>query len=158
MKNDKIERRFLIDEFPINSKVVFSEIYQVKQGFINLPEDSVEISLMRVGKDFCLRSQRSNNADSFETRISRKQFKELWPSTIGRRIVKVRNVMYFGNHIIYADIYKGNLMGLMIADVIFDSVKAEKIFKKPLWFGKEITDDLNYEKYSLCSQKDLQWT
>lgn len=38
------------------------------------------------------------------------------------------------------DVYQNNLEGLVVIEVEFPTLKAEKAFKEPAWFGKEVTD------------------
>ena len=85
------------------------------------PDDG-EVVLTKAEKNFFISIGKTcdNGVMEYNSRIGKKQFRDLWPSTQGRRIVKVRNVMYFGNYKIMIDQYKGNLLGLTMAEVVFD--------------------------------------
>ena len=67
-----------------------------------------------------------------------------------RIIKKIRYFIPDGNFTIELDIFKGNLEGLIIAEVEFNSIYDIDKFKIPLWFGLEVTNDERYKNKNLA--------
>ena len=64
----------------------------------------------------------------------------LWPLTRGRRVAKVRYTIPYDGLKIEVDVYRGELRGLVTAEVEFLSAAALRRFAPPAWFGREVTD------------------
>jgi CYTH domain-containing protein len=82
--------------------------------------------------------------------ITRREFDAAWPHTDGQRIEKHRHMIPFGDHVIELDVFAGDLEGLVVAEVEFDSISASDDFEPPIWFGTEVTDDGRYSNASLA--------
>lgn len=66
----------------------------------------------------------------------------LWLHTAGRRIEKTRHRVRIDSHadiLADVDLFHGELAGLCIVEVEFDSVEAAGVFEAPPWFGREVT-------------------
>jgi CYTH domain-containing protein len=78
-------------------------------------------------------------------------FDRLWPLTEGRRVEKVRYLVPAEmGLIIELDIYDGDLDGLMVAEVEFDSEADAEAFTPPGWFGREVTSDARFKNQRLA--------
>ena len=54
--------------------------------------------------------------------------------------------------IVHSRVYKGQLAGLIVAEVEFDSVEASEAFDAPGWLGREVTDDPAYTNRVLAER------
>jgi isoleucyl-tRNA synthetase len=76
--------------------------------------------------------------------ITKERYIELI-KTAANKVVKQRYYVHLdagSNLTAEVDVYQNNLSGLNIVEVEFPSLSREKNFKKPEWFGKEVTDSL----------------
>ena len=55
-----------------------------------------------------------------------------------------------GGLVIELDVYTGDLEGLVVAEVEFDSEEAAEAFAPPEWFGEDVTDDVRYKNQRLA--------
>jgi adenylate cyclase len=46
--------------------------------------------------------------------------------------------------------YKGDLEGLVVAEVEFDSEEAADAFAEPDWLGRDVTEDVRYKNQRLA--------
>jgi adenylate cyclase len=86
-----------------------------------------------------------------EIQIDGERFERLWPLTEGRRIEKTRYEIPVGDDlVIELDVYAGDLDGLVIAEVEFDSEEAAEGFAAPDWLGPDVTEDVRYKNQRLA--------
>ena len=86
-----------------------------------------------------------------EIEIEPERFDRLWPLTEGRRIEKTRYEIPAGDGlVIELDVYKGDLDGLMTAEVEFGSEAAADAYAAPDWLGPDITEDPRYKNQRLA--------
>jgi adenylate cyclase len=86
-----------------------------------------------------------------EIQIDGERFERLWPLTEGRRIEKTRYEIPVGDDlVIELDVYAGDLDGLVIAEVEFDSEEAADAFAAPDWLGPDVTEDVRYKNQRLA--------
>jgi adenylate cyclase len=86
-----------------------------------------------------------------EIEIEGDRFERLWPLTEGRRIEKTRyEIDADGGAVIELDVYTGDLEGLVVAEVEFDSEEAAEAYVAPDWLGADITEDLRYKNQRLA--------
>ena len=68
----------------------------------------------------------------------------------GRIIVKRRYLLPYGEYRIEWDIFKGDLTGLMYAEVEFSSTPEAEEFKVPEWFSRELTEEAGHSNADLA--------
>jgi adenylate cyclase len=86
-----------------------------------------------------------------EVEIEGDRFERLWPLTEGRRIEKTRYEIDAGDGlVIELDVYGGELEGLVVAEVEFDSEEAAEAFTPPDWLGPDVTEDARYKNQRLA--------
>lgn len=146
----EIERKFLVAEVPDLSGASASRI---RQGYLTLPEDSVEIRL-RDTDGACVMTLKS---DGGVTRIEREmsvtqdQFDTLWPQTDGRRVEKTRWTGALADGLAFElDLFEGDLEGLRLVEVEFASENDAAAFTTPNWFGADVSDDKRYKNKTLA--------
>ncbi len=147
----EIERKFLVAEVPGALDDHPSEA--IEQGYVAV-ERSVEVRLRRRGGRALLTVKsgagRVRVEEEFE--IDDRRFESLWPLTEGRRVTKTRYRLPAagGDLTIELDVYSGDLDGLVVAEVEFESGSAADAFEPPDWFGAEVTDDTRYANRALA--------
>ena len=86
-----------------------------------------------------------------EIEIEPERFARLWPLTEGRRVEKTRyEIPAGGDLVIELDVYRGDLDGLVTAEVEFASEEAADAYEAPDWLGPDITDDGRYKNQRLA--------
>lgn len=84
--------------------------------------------------------------------MSPDQLNTLWPGTEGRRIEKIRYQIDEGDQKIELNVFRGNLEGLVLAEVEFPSREKSEEFEPPDWFGEEVTEDIRYKNQNLAQK------
>jgi CYTH domain-containing protein len=87
-----------------------------------------------------------------EFELTQDQFRQLWPSTEGRRVSKTRYRLPVGAYTAELDRFDGDLKGLLLVEVEFASVEESRQFRPPDWFGAEVTEDRRYQNQRLAVQ------
>jgi len=146
----EIERKFLAKELPPEiDRYPNSEIIQ---GYLMITENDIEVRVRKRGGR-CWHTVKSGKGlirKEAEKEITEQQFFEYWPQTEGKRVEKVRYDIELENFLIELDIYSGDLAGLVVAEVEFDSEEESSHFEQPEWFGEEVTHDERYKNKNLA--------
>jgi CYTH domain-containing protein/CHAD domain-containing protein len=144
------ERKFLVDDLP-DDLVPTAEV-ALRQGYLaSGPYRSVRVR--DAGSEGCTLTVKAGGGaerTELEVPIQRGEFDAAWPHTEGQRLEKTRQRIPFGDHVIELDVFGGDLDGLVMAEVEFDSVTAMESFEPPAWFGRDVTDDDAYTNASLA--------
>jgi adenylate cyclase len=86
-----------------------------------------------------------------EIEIEADRFDRLWPLTEGLRIEKTRyEIPADDGLVIELDVYRGDLDGLVTAEVEFGSEEAAEAYAAPDWLGPDITEDVRYKNQRLA--------
>ena len=144
------ERRFLVDSVPDDLTVATA--VPLRQGYLAADEHR-SVRVRDAGADGCTLTVKAGSGverTELEWSITRREFEAAWPHTDGHRIEKVRHAIPWGGHVIELDVFGGDLDGLVLAEVEFDSAAADDDFRPPTWFGREVTDDGRYTNASLA--------
>jgi adenylate cyclase len=138
----EVERKFVVSDLPNLEGTDFDEI---EQGYLAIGTDG-EVRLRRKGDWLALTAKRGAGLSRHEAEIEldRERFDELWPLTEGRRLHKRRYVLPHGDLKIELDVYEGDLEGLVVAEIEFDSEEEARAFEPPGWLGEEVTGDHRY--------------
>ena len=149
MKKLEIERKFLLKKLPPKVRAIPGK--QILQGYLAYDEHT-EVRLRQHGQNHFLTIKQGSGLKrtEIEEPITTAQFQALWPGTEGRRLEKIRSVVPHGIYSLEIDRYQGDLEPLLVAEVEFPSVEASEQFKKPGYFGEEVTDDADYRNASLA--------
>lgn len=86
----------------------------------------------------------------WETDISEDQFTTLWPATNGKRVEKTRFTIPYGDSVIELDIYEGDLMGFVSAEVEFPDEASVNSFVIPEWFVVDVTEEKGFKNQNLA--------
>lgn len=148
----EIERKFLIKRLPL--EILRSRHYKIAQGYLSNEAGGRHVRLRKKARTTFLTFKVGRGAarEEREIRISPKQFATLWPATRGRRLRKVRYEVPWKNLTIEIDVYHGRNEGLVVAEVEFPSLSSCRKFKRPAWFGREITGQKRYSNVMLARE------
>ncbi len=150
----EIERKFLVKDPPDNLSSYPSR--KIIQGYINVSANGDE-DRIRQDKDKFERTKKTGSGLARgETTISltKEQFDELWPSTEGKRVEKVRTAIPYQDLTIEVDVYEGSLSGLVTAEVEFPSEAAALGFTPPDWLldAEDVTRIKGYKNQNLATK------
>jgi CYTH domain-containing protein/CHAD domain-containing protein len=149
--SSEIERKFLLGELP--SWLADRAGEQISQGYLT-NGGGVEIRLRRAGERTLLtvKTGAGEVRDEVEVELDAGLFDSLWPLTEGRRLEKTRLRAPLADGLeAEVDVYGGELAGLLVAEVEFDSVGSCREFAPPSWMGTEVSGDPRYANRSLAS-------
>ena len=144
----EIERKFLVRKRPPDLGQFKSQA--IRQGYAIISAGE-EVRIRSMGADFSLAVKKGTGVERMEAQIALtpEQFDKLWPLTEGRRIDKIRYYIPEGEFTIELDVFKGDLEGLITAEVEFSCRKDCDEFAPPAWLGDEITYDERYKNKNL---------
>jgi adenylate cyclase len=146
----EVERKFLVPSPPALDGMESDEI---EQGYLAIG-DHEEVRLRRKGGQLLLTAKRGSglSRDEAEVELAPDDFNRLWPMTEGRRLHKRRHVVPHGQRRIELDVYRGELEGLVVAEVEFPTEDEAKAFDPPGWLGEEVTGDHRYMNETLATK------
>ena len=146
----EIERKFLVSAIPDNP----GPGTHIVQGYLPLTSEGTELRVRRKGDETVLTVKRGRGLDRTEQEvaISAEVFETLWPLTEDHRIEKTRYELPHGEATIELDEFGGQLEGLLVAEVEFDSLQASEAFDEAEWLGRDVTDDPAYANRTLAER------
>lgn len=141
----EIERKFLVDRMP-DSLEGYPQT-SIRQGYLIATDSGLELRIRQKAERYfqTIKIGEGLSRTEIEIALSRDQYNELWPHTDGRRVSKIRYQIEVGDHVAELDRFEGELAGLQLVEVEFESVTASRQFTPPDWFGNEVTDDNRYK-------------
>ena len=153
----EIERKFLVTSEAFK-KEAFAQ-NRIAQGYLSsVPERTVRVRI-KGDKGFLTIKGASN-----ETGLSRFEWEKEIPVDEATALLKLcekgiidktRFEVKIGNHIFEVDEFYGENKGLIIAEV---ELKSEtETFEKPVWLGKEVTNDIRYYNSYLSKNPFTNW-
>jgi len=146
----EIERKFLVKKLPPEiDRYPHSEIMQ---GYLIVTDNDVEIRIRKKGVIYSETVKAGSGLvrQESEKEITEQQFYDHWPLTKGKRVQKVRYEIEDEDLLIELDIFSGELEGLIVAEVEFESEEESSHFTPPEWFGEEVTHDEKYKNKNLA--------
>jgi CYTH domain-containing protein len=146
----EIERKFLVKQVPANLKKLTGAI--IRQGYIDASEDGIELRVRQKRNKYyqTIKIGTGLTRTEIEIELSPDQFEVMWPYTEGHRVNKTRYSLVVGDHIAELDLFEGDLDGLTLVEVEFDSVEISRAFDPPDWFGFDVTEDKRYKNKHLA--------
>ncbi len=142
----EIERKFKILNLPALSEYKYHDI---EQAYIN---DNPVIRVRKEDDTYYITYKGGGMLarEEYNLPLNKESYDNLSGFTKHRIISKRRYLIPYGNHTIELDVFKGELDGLIIAEVEFDSVEEANDFLAPDWFGEDVTYDKHYHNSNLC--------
>ena len=149
VSTQEVERKWLVPELPDLTEVKGKEVIQ---GYIAVTSDGTEVRVRQKGEKYfqTIKSDGGLVRAEIEIELTKTQYDDLWQATAGRRLEKTRYEIWIDGAKIELDVYKGDLTGLIVAEVEFTSVRDSETFSRPSWFGPEVTEDKRYKNKNLA--------
>jgi CYTH domain-containing protein/8-oxo-dGTP pyrophosphatase MutT (NUDIX family) len=146
----EIERKFLLPALP--NWAMYAHRKEIRQGYI-CQEGNREVRVRQIGNKFYLTYKRGSGLVRFEqeNQIPRTTFDKLWPECRDRQLIKTRYYHRENGSVLEVDLYRNNLLGLIVAEVEFENEEQSRLYKVPPYFGREITEDTAYSNRMLIS-------
>lgn len=153
----EIERKFLVNNSTFKDES-FKKIY-IKQGFLNSDKNRTVRIRITDNKGFITIKGVSNlngtTRFEWEKEIDIKEASQLFFLCEDGIIEKNRFYVKTTNHIFEVDVFLGDNLGLIIAEI---ELKNEyDFFEKPNWLGKEVTGDVKYYNSVLSKNPYKNW-
>ncbi len=154
----EIERKFL----------TVSEAYQqaassktyIVQGFLNShPERTVRVRLKDDKGFLTVKGKSSEDGTSrleWETELPEAEAKSLLALCEAGTIEKYRYEVPYGNHLFEVDVFLGDNLGLVVAEV--ELSHPSEVFQKPTWLGEEVTGQPQYYNSQLTKKPYRLWS
>jgi CYTH domain-containing protein len=116
-------------------------------------DEGLQVRLRRKRDQYSLTYKRGlgNVREEREVTLTAEQFDKLWPATEGKRLVKTRYEIPFGDRVVEIDRYGGRHEGLVVAEVEFEDEQSAINFQPPDWLGDDVTGDPRYSNQLLAS-------
>jgi adenylate cyclase len=145
----EIERKFLVTDPPRDLDRY--DATDIRQGYLAVGDTEVRVRDRDGATTLTVKQGSGRVRAEEEIEIDSDAFDRLWPLTEGRRIEKRRYLIPDdGGHTIELDAYRGDLDGLVVAEVEFDSEDDAKAWERPAWIGRELTGDGRYSNQRLA--------
>jgi adenylate cyclase len=137
----EIESTNLVKELPKNLDLYNHE--PIRQGYLSLPPSPLRIrqkgEKFELTKKFPVEGQDFSTAEEITILLTADEFNKLWP-LVERSLEKVRYKIPLTEGLVAElDIFLGRLKGLAMVEVEYQSKEQMLAFKKPEWFGRDIT-------------------
>jgi CYTH domain-containing protein len=147
----EIERKFLVRK--LSSDLTSYPSKEISQGYLVSMDNGLQVRLRKTGERFSLTYKRGRGKvrEEREVELTAEQFGALWPATEGKRLVKTRYEIPFGERTVEIDLYHDRHEGLVVAEVEFDDEEAAKNFQPPDWLGDDVAGDPRYSNQLLAS-------
>lgn len=146
-----IEKKYLVKEVPDLRNTVYTQIsegYLSYEPEISIRKSDTECYIIRKG----IGSLKNSKT---KTEISRITYEILSDLIKGRTIKKVRTFIKADRKVAELDTFLGDLEGLAIVGVKFESEKELECFIPPPWFGEDITGDERYQNSTLSKMEEV---
>ncbi len=144
----EIERKFLVEQIPDLTGIRHSKIVQ---GYISFsPETRIRKKddtyyLTKKGEGMVAREE-------IEIEVSKKEADAYFERVISNLIEKTRYYIPLGKLTAELDIYEGKFKGLVVVEVEFESLDDANAFVPPLWFGEDISNNIEYRNKILATK------
>ena len=159
----EIENKYLIKKMPENLDKYKKK--EIEQAYLNR---SPVLRVRKSNDDYILTYKIKKTDPSgkgpivneeIEAPLTKEAYTHLKEKADGNVIVKTRYIIPYTSkkkkYTIELDVFHGKLEGLVFAEVEFESEEDAESFKKPAWFGKDVTADKRYRNGILTEQEDL---
>jgi CYTH domain-containing protein len=141
----EIERKFLVT----GTEWKTGDGVPIRQGYLNRDKErTIRVRIAGLRAFIAIKGiTRGSSRAEFEYEIPVSDAEELLPICEGMIIEKTRYTIAHAGSTWEIDEFSGANSGLVIAEIELQSV--DEVFRKPLWLGKEVTDDVRYYNANL---------
>ncbi len=153
----EIERKFLVTSNAFKDEAFAKNT--IAQGYLNTdPERTVRVRIKEEKSYLTIKGKGNKSGLSrfeWEKEIPVNEAQQLLQLCEKGMIEKMRFEVKCGNHVFEIDEFYGMNKGLIIAEIELTS--EEELFEKPVWLGKEVTNDIRYYNAYLSQTPFLEW-
>ena len=153
----EIERKFLVQSQEFIHLATHHEF--IAQGFLSVdPARVVRVRILDKGGKLTVKGQSSVDGTSrfeWEQSLSSEEAQALFSLCLPGRIEKTRYFVPAGAHTFEVDVFSGENLGLVIAEIELSRV--DEAFQHPEWLGSEVTGDPRYYNANLTKFPFNQW-
>ncbi len=161
----EIERTWLVKVDAAPTSIFEDGGVAINQGYITPDNNDSPLSItyrLRKRGDayyFTWKSGGPTVRMEYEVQLTKEQYQTMWGMVGNQFLKKVRYVRKFYDennpelcegYLLEFDQFLGDLEGLMLVEVEFDSEEAAAAFVAPSWFGRDVTEEDAYSNYSLA--------
>lgn len=145
----EIERKFLIKELPENLEQY--DYHLIEQGYLStnpvvrVRREDDTYYLTYKGKGLLAREE-------YNLPLNEESYAHLLKKADGNIIKKRRYLIPYDKFTIELDEFSDPFAPLLMAEVEFDSIEEANSFVAPEWFGKDVTNDSNYQNSTLSKK------
>lgn len=148
----EIERKFLINKIPFSlesyNKRVIEQAYLCTEPVVRVRRDNDSYYLTYKSKGLIAREE-------YNLPLTAESYKHLLSKADGRIITKNRyEIPLDDGHLIELDIFEGELSGLVLAEIEFDSLDEAMSYSVPEWFGEDVSNSSKYHNSTLSKKED----
>lgn len=147
----EIERKYLIHKLPEHLSQY--EKKEIEQGYlctdpvVRIRRSNEKYTLTYKGKGLLIREE-------YNLPLTRESFEHLRPKIDGILITKTRYLIPLTEQLtIELDVFSGELEGLWLAEVEFETEEDANRFVPPEWFGEDVTFSTEYHNSTLSQRK-----
>ncbi len=150
----EIERKFLVNEKIIPEIIKGAKLEEIEQAYIQVGETEKRIRKNNQDYFFTVKKGDGLSREEKTTTMAQNEYDYFMNKlVIGNVILKNRYKINLKNELIAElDIFEGDLKGLLIVEVEFESEEHAKNFVPPQWFGKEVTNSHEFKNQSLAME------
>lgn len=163
----EVERKFLVNLDMIDLDALgIADAMDLEQYYLSIEDDGSETRVRKTkslldngaaGYEKTTKSDGTLSRGEVNTTITEEEFNALVAAGyVGQKIHKHRVTIPYNDHVIELDIYRDELVGLVVAEVEFHAADAQSAvsaaheFTTPDWFGVEVTSDKRYKNKNLA--------
>ena len=146
MKSYEIERKFLVKALPENLDSFPSS--QIEQGYL-CTEPVVRIRRQNEEYWLTYKSKGLMVREEYNLPLTGEAYEHLKSKTDGKLISKQRYRIPYQGYMIELDLFSSPLPDLILAEVEFPSEEEALQFRKPDWFGEDVTSSHEYHNSNL---------
>lgn len=147
----EIERKYLIDTLPEHLEQY--ECQKIEQGYLCT---NPVVRIRRSNEDYIL-TYKGNGLmvrEEYNLPLTKESYEHLRTKTDGILITKTRYLIPLTDKLtIELDVFSGELEGLLLAEVEFETEEEAENFTPPEWFGEDVTFSSKYHNSMLSRQK-----
>lgn len=147
----EIERKYLIHKLPENLSQY--EKREIEQGYlctepvVRIRRSNEKYTLTYKGRGLLMREE-------YNLPLTQESFEHLRPKIDGILIAKTRYLIPLTEQLtIELDVFSGELEGLLLAEVEFETEEDANRFVPPEWFGEDVTFSTEYHNSTLSQRK-----
>lgn len=160
----EIERKWLVTKESLakNSNIRKEELeyLDIEQAYLcKAPVIRIRKAVNQDGKAefvLCYKGKGLVEREEYNLPLTEEAYFSLRGKIEGRVIEKRRYLLPYARYLIEWDVFKGDLEGLMYAEVEFPSKEEAMRFQAPEWFSRELSEETGHSNADLAFQKILQ--